>query len=194
MTLSILICTVEYRKPFFNRLMSVLTPMKESFQDVEIIHKSDFAQMSIGEKRNYLVDQAKGEYSVFIDDDDLVDAQYLKIIVPLLREGKVDGVGFKGILYHNNRLDREFIHKHGSEYINPTDKSPYLRPLNHLNPVRTSIMKQIPFQHISHAEDTDYATRLADSGLIKNTAFIDRCMYFYYHRSQKTELPKKARR
>lgn len=194
MTLSILICTVEYRKPFFNRLMALLKPMIEGFDDVEIVYKSDFALMSIGEKRNYLVNDAKGEYSVFIDDDDLVDSQYLKYVMPILREGKVDGVGFKGLIYHNNRLDREFIHKHGQEFVNPDDKTPYLRPLNHLNPVRTSIMKQISFLNISHGEDTNYATRLAESGLIKETAFIDRCLYFYYHRSQKTELPRKARR
>lgn len=191
-TLSVLICTVQQRKMFFMRLSKLLNTIVTPHPDVEILHENDLGLMSIGEKRNKLANRAQGTYSVFIDDDDLVDTNYFNYIMPILREGKVDGVGFKGLIYTNNTSPKTFIHKFGYEF--GEKDGVYLRPLNHLNPVRTEIMRQIPFPHINHAEDTDYATRLTKSELVSSTDFIDNYLYYYYFRPQKPELPHRLKR
>jgi len=44
---------------------------------IKIVHAEQSEGKSIGEKRNYLVDMAKGSYIVHIDDDDLYQPSYL---------------------------------------------------------------------------------------------------------------------
>ncbi len=97
MKLSILICHIEERAEKLERLMAVLRP--QLTPDVEVLIETDDRQMSIGAKRNLLLEKAKGGYVCFIDDDDLVPDYYVKKILEAM-ETKV--------AYNPPEIDRVF--------------------------------------------------------------------------------------
>lgn len=181
MILSILIPTMEKRKIYFERITNVLKTQinNNSYQDkVQIISLKDEGQMLIGTKRNQLIKMCHTEYCVFIDDDDLVDFNYLQEIVTILEEQKPDAIGFKGWLQNmKTGVKQMFIHRCGERYERRGNI--HFRPPNHLNPMRTEFYRQIQFPELSHAEDYGQCLKLAESGLIKTCAFIDKIMYHY---------------
>ena len=91
-TLSILIPTVVGREHLLERLRSVLNP--QLTEDVEVIEQKDNKEISIGKKRQELLEKATGEYVVFIDDDDMISEDYVKSIIKAL-ESEPDCVGFE---------------------------------------------------------------------------------------------------
>ena len=73
MKLSILILTIPNRKRMFDKLISELNNQFTDekfipFEDYEILIQSD-TDKTIGEKRNELLQRARGEYIAFIDED-----------------------------------------------------------------------------------------------------------------------------
>ena len=88
-----------------------------------------------------------------------------------------------------NYIPVEFIHKAGLAYsekpVRYDGAMRYTRPLNHLNPVMTSIAKEIGYKPISMGEDRDYSIRLAESGLVKDDCLVNDYLYFYQYRSKK---------
>ena len=110
---SILICTLENRKHFLERLLNILLPQIGEYTvdgdvytgSVEIRILSDNKEMSVGEKRNKLIHMAKGEYFSFIDDDDLVSEEYVDQVLRKLRKNP-DVVTFWGYRFHNGKKDR----------------------------------------------------------------------------------------
>ena len=84
--LSILICSVENneRQESLNKLVHELNhQVCSNYAEniVEILVEKDNGTMSVGEKRNVLIDKANGEYICFIDDDDYVAENYLNLIL-----------------------------------------------------------------------------------------------------------------
>lgn len=152
MKLSILICTLPERQDLFNRLFDILQPQLTN--EVEVVINSD-EEMSIGAKRNWLLENATGTYSAFIDDDDTVSTDYIQKILRAI-ETNPDVVGINGIMTYKGTNPRLFVH---SLNDNAT-KNIYYRTPNHLNPVKTEIAKQVMFPDISWGEDKDYAHRL----------------------------------
>jgi hypothetical protein len=57
--------------------------------------------------------------------------------------------------------------------------------LNHLNPIKTDIAKQIGFPDISDGEDSNFWERLAKSNLIKTHTYIEEIMYHYFYEDKK---------
>lgn len=138
--------------------------------------------MKIGQKRNFLVDNCQTEYAVFIDDDDVVSSDYCELIMEGLNK-KVDVISFKGIVTGmHNRRQQPFIHRLGYEY--KTVGNVYLRPPNHLNPMRTAVFRQFPFKETNWGEDSDFCMRVQKSGVLKTEHFIDKDIYFYQYRPE----------
>ena len=84
--LSILICSVENneRQESLNKLVHELNhQVCSNYAEniVEILVEKDNGTMSVGKKRNVLIDKANGEYICFIDDDDYVAENYLNLIL-----------------------------------------------------------------------------------------------------------------
>ena len=82
MRLSILLCTIPEREEDFEALWQHLMNQWNSLplaiaKRVEIIAVSDERRMTIGAKRNLLLDYSCGKYVCFIDDDDWVSEMYL---------------------------------------------------------------------------------------------------------------------
>lgn len=183
---TIAILTVPGREKFLERLMGVLEPQVED-QPIEIITLKDNREKSIGEKRQMALEMCVTEYISFIDDDDLVSARYCELIMEELKH-RPYGVGFRGIITGRNNVAYEFVHKAHLPYSQKPENYGgtlvYTRPLNHLNPVMTSIAQEIGFKSISMGEDMDYSMRLDKSGLIKDNVFIDQFLYFYQYRGK----------
>jgi glycosyltransferase involved in cell wall biosynthesis len=67
----------------------------------------DNRQKKISDKRNELLDRAKGDYVVFIDDDDLVPSYYIYELLKAI-EAKPDCVGFDGYMTTNGKDRHNF--------------------------------------------------------------------------------------
>jgi hypothetical protein len=75
-----------------------------------------------------------------------VSNKYVQLILKELAD-EPDGVGFRGIISSERSWPVEFVHKAGLTYsdkpIQYQKSFIYTRPLNHLNPVRLDIARQI---------------------------------------------------
>jgi glycosyltransferase involved in cell wall biosynthesis len=150
--------------------------------EVEII-SWNAVQPSIGGKRNALLTWARGKYVAMIDDDDRVSDNYIDLLMEGIKKD-VDCCSLKGIITFDGERPKEFWHYLGCETYHETPEA-YHRFPNHLNCIRASIAKQFKFPEISHGEDTDWATQLKRSGLLKTEHRIDEVIYFYNYKSKK---------
>lgn len=188
MKLSILIPTIEERKLQLDRLVDKLLLSAKEYQplvDFEILTESDNREMSVGEKRNILLDRAKGLYTVFIDDDDDVHGHYVSIMLDTIKANDVDCIGFLGRRFRNGIFEREFKHELGlGMYYD--DGHTYYRSVNHLNPIRSSISKAYKFKHINSGEDQEWATRILTDCKLHSCYLINEVMYYYMFDTEKT--------
>lgn len=186
--LSILICTIPSRLNFFLRVYSILEKQITSTDLIEVL-AMDNEIMTIGEKRNSLLQAAKGEYLCFIDDDDRVSDNYIELLIEGINKG-VDCCSLKGIITEDGQNPLIFEHsiKYGI-YRTVTDSQlgevRYERYPNHLNCIKSSIAKQFKFPEKNHGEDTDWATLIHQSGLIKTEHYIPEVIYHYEYRNKK---------
>jgi glycosyltransferase involved in cell wall biosynthesis len=182
--LSILICSLESRKDYLERLLSCLEKIKTD--DIEVIINVDKCEKSVGQKRNELIARANGEYIAFIDDDDLVPEYYVEEILKAIKESP-DCVGFK-LAYSEDGVEKgTAIHSIGvTEWATTTGdngETIYMRTINHLNPVKREIASETVFEDISHGEDHAWSKLLAVK--LKSSVFIDKIMYNYLYRRNK---------
>lgn len=188
MKFSILICTLESRQDYLKRLLSILEPQVNQFPgDVEIVIEKDSGKMSIGKKRNMLLDKSQGEYIAFVDDDDIVSSDYVSKILEAI-QSKPDTVGmhllhfndgnFAGLTYHSLRYQSWFENQDKS-----TGLMRYYRNPNHLNPVRREHALSTKFPDISMGEDKDYSGKLLKK--LKTEQYITEPIYYYFFRSNK---------
>jgi glycosyltransferase involved in cell wall biosynthesis len=175
MKLSILVCTLPQRKEKFNRLYDILD--KQKTVDVEILwHPKE--KLSIGNKRNQLINDSRGEYVCFVDDDDLVSKDYVSKILSALEENP-DCVGIQGIMLANGNCPRRFFHTIESNGWY-TSCCEYYRTPNHLNPIKRSIVKAVMFNEFSNfGEDKEFSENIRP--LLKNEWVIDDPIYYYLY-------------
>lgn len=176
--LTILIPTLNSRNAQFNELVTELARQWQG-KPVSVLAVQNDGEQTIGEIRNRLLDCADGDFACFIDDDDKIAPDYIDRILAAL-ESDPDCVGFWvprfldgvaiGMAKHSLEFDRFEDWQHGVW-------TEYCRTPNHLNPVRTSIAKQVGFVPIPIGEDVDYAARLKP--LLMNQVFINAPLYRY---------------
>lgn len=182
--LSILIPTLVKRREFCKSLQWELA--KQKTDEVEVLAYEDSGEKTIGEKRNQLLEWAKGEYVAFIDDDDTVSKDYIELVLKGIKEGK-DCISLRGVITFDGENPEIFEHsiKYDEYRTNDTGVPKYERFPNHLNAIKASIAKQFKFPEINHGEDTDWATQIKKSGLIKTEHYIDKVIYHYQFVSRK---------
>ena len=179
-TWSILICTLKSRQEQFTQLYRTLLEQIEQcnlHHEVEILFFLDDRNCSVGNKRNRLLQEAHGKYICFVDDDDEVHPQYVKMIHEKLKENP-DCVNLVGVISQPQQKDKVFIHsiKYDSFF---EKKGIYYRPPNHLNPIRRDIAIQFKFPEKNFSEDSDWAMSICASGLLKKEAKINQAYYHY---------------
>lgn len=177
--LSILIPTLKDRALKYNRLVSELHSQiyKLNLHDaVEILTDDRNRSITTGEKRNDLIANAKGLYTVFIDDDDIISNDYLEQIFKAI-ETSPDVITFKGFMTTNGTDRYNFELKLNLKYTT-INKTHYRFP-NHLCPMKRSLIKDVKFEHITLQEDIRWATKIRDLGLLKNEYHINNELYHY---------------
>lgn len=185
--LSILIPTINGRENLYNRLQTELIRQIAKYNllgKIQILNSKDKkGEHSIGWKRNLLLQHCEGEYSMFIDDDDMICEDSLPLIINLLNN-KPDVITLDGTLTTDGKNPKKFIHS--LAYNEWFEKGGvYYRPPNHLNPMKTSIAKQFKFPDISMGEDRDWSMQICKSGLLKSEFSIGKTYYFYDYKTNK---------
>lgn len=171
--LSVLICSLHNRKASLDKLLERLIPQMNAF--TEVIIAADNGEISIGAKRNKLLDSANGEYICYIDDDDLVSENYISRILKAL-EAKPDCVGIEGMITVGGKNPKKFLHSIRYQVWEEKD-GVYLRYPNHLNPIKKLLALQARFTQKNHGEDADYSDRVKP--LLKTEVYLDEPIYFY---------------
>lgn len=201
--LSILICSlhsrVEKRKDLLQLLRNSIgehtaeTTNENSYEiqrytgaEVEIIVCTDNKAMTVGAKRNLLISLANGDYTVFIDDDDMVSVNYVSAIIEAWKYNS-DVIVFRAVRYDGGVFDREVIY--GKEYRRDSQtRKYYFRLPNHLMPVKRSISSQVKFPEISFGEDSAWAKDLLRS--LNTQTTIPHILYEYWFDKKTTETQK----
>lgn len=173
MKLSILICTIPEREKEFDSLINFFNSQSGDFE--VIFNFLPKGAISIGEKRNALLKEAKGDYVVFFDDDDEPYENYISEILAAL-EKSPDCVGFKIRMTTNGVNEQTCIHSLSNpEWV--YKNGVYLRNVTHFNPVKRDIALSVGFPDISFGEDKWYSDRVTK--LCKKEFFIDKYLFHY---------------
>ena len=186
--LSILICTLEDRKQYLENLMKNLSAQIEGIEDkVEILVEEDDGTLSIGAKRNKLLDRAAGKYIAFVDDDDALASDYVSKILEAVKSNP-DVVGMHLLHFNDGALAGFTYHslKYDSWSENrdtATGFMRYYRNPNHLNPVKRQHALKTKFPEISMGEDKEYSKNLLK--LLKSEEYITEPIYYYLFRTSK---------
>jgi hypothetical protein len=185
--LSILICGVVSRRPQARELINSLEWGSAALLppgQVEILYACDAGQEKVGAKRNRLLAAAKGIHSCFVDDDDMVTADYAKRMVDACSLGK-DCVGISGFVTYQegNKYLRRF--RNSPEFKGRTDNGEIITDrASHLCAIRTEIARQVKFPEINVGEDRQWMDRIFP--LLKTWTVIQTPIYLYQFDFTKT--------
>lgn len=143
--------------------------------------------LSIGKKRQRLVDQATGKYLLFLDDDEEIAPNYVETILRLCQQD-VDVVTFRSIAKLDNYwaiIDMRLGH-HEDEQASP-DFIVHRRPW-HINAIRSEIAKRYTFQDTNYSEDSDWMNNVIYD--LKTEAHTDAVLHQYNHSKVHSEADK----
>lgn len=180
--LSILIPSVSSRRDTFApKMIDQIFGMHDALlprdrDRVEVLMLTDTKSMTIGAKRNRMIDIAQGEYVAFVDDDDRLDPEYMSQILAGIDEHHPDVVTFQAMvsipgqrtlpcIYSTRyRADRNLANR-------------YERLPNHLCAVRSELARETGYPALQKGEDADYAMRLRP--LLATEHYIPQVLYYY---------------
>lgn len=153
--------------------------VSQSDERVQLLY--DLSNDVIGVKRQRLLDNSKGEYIVFVDDDDDISDNYVKAILDAVKS-KPDCIGIKGIMTTDGLLEKEW--EISKDYQHWNEKNGvYYRHTNHISPVKREIALSVGFPAKNHGEDYDYSMGL--KGKLKTEVCIEGKIYHYKYVSRK---------
>ena len=183
MILSVMICSLTRRAAKLKQLVEAFNRQLYLYkltEDVQILTCVDQGVkeggISIGTKRNRLMESSKGDYVCFVDDDDTVSTNYTIRLVEACRQGP-DCVGICGkILWLGTMMpfEHSIVHK---KFINKPGI--FLRPPNHINPVKREIAVKFPFPKKSFGEDVNYSLAMVKAEALKTEVVVPEPIYFY---------------
>lgn len=187
--LSILIPTIPERHQRFTKLYNELMRQKTEFDtthdtigELEIVVNSDKrfldGGLSIGKKRQALVQAAEGKYLCFVDDDEQVPPNYIESLMRLCYKGQ-DVCTFQALAKMGSfwalvdmRLDYKV-----NDQINPNYTA--RRPPWHCCPVKSVFAKMFEFPDLNNAEDFVWMEKVLTC--CTSEAHTDSILYQYNH-------------
>lgn len=176
--LSFLIPTIDGRERQYDNLVASIYKQDSK---ATIVYCKDNKGISIGAKRQILLDNCKTEYFVMVDDDDAIAPDYISKVraallskpdcIGYLEQVIIDGV--KKVACHSNRFSDWGVGK-GYDFY---------RTIFYKDVIKTEIAKKIGFADMRYGEDYEFSKRLKKSGLLKTEVFINEVMYYYSFKS-----------
>ena len=149
---------------------------------VQILTLCDSKEISVGEKRNILLNKSNGKYVCFIDDDDIIADNYVIKLINAI-QSNADVITFCGDYVENTiRTAFSISMVHRGNYNHPDI---FYRLPNHLCPVKRQIALSCQFTDKNFGEDSDYAEKINQH--IKNEFHIQDKLYFYMYDSNTSQ-------
>jgi glycosyltransferase involved in cell wall biosynthesis len=177
--LSILIPSTFDRSEMTEILVEHLEIQSE-FKPVEIITDIDNKEISIGAKRQRMLEKAKGEYVVMIDSDDWIPTDYVDEILKAIESNpdcvghQIECIGTPGKTESvSNRYLKWAEKQRGFDYL----RTPYPKV-----PIKREICLKIGYKDLRYGEDHDFSKRLKFSRLIKTETYISKVLYYYRYK------------
>jgi glycosyltransferase involved in cell wall biosynthesis len=178
--LTICIPTVIGREDSFNLLYEHLNNQIKEYKlrgKVEILSLCDNKEMTIGVKRQKMYEQARGEWAVQIDDDDMVPFYYLQKVMEALKE-KPDCIGYQEYCTWNGTKDTLVNHSlQYEQWADNFDGYGHVRTPFFKDPIRTVLCVQAGVPDMRFGEDHEFAKRIYP--LLKKEVYIKEVMYQY---------------
>lgn len=173
--LSILIPSVPERMTHLKQMLDTLYEQAKD-KPVEILVLLENKKRTTGEKRNILIEQAQGEYVVFVDDDDRVEPNYIDTLcTTIASNATADCIVFDVSVNFNNLFTK--VTKFGKELEHTEDENFYYRKPNHIMCYAKRIAVQHKFLNVSYGEDDEWGARVSQD--IVNQVKIPATLYHY---------------
>ena len=136
----------------------------------------DNREVSIGTKRQNMLQAAEGKYTSFVDDDDKVTVHYFEDAAACIA-GNFDCMRLRG------QISRwTFTHSLANKLTDPmANETTFLRPPNHLNVMKADIAKNIKFRDATNGEDLDWTIKLARTGFLRSEYQSDESRIHYIY-------------
>lgn len=171
------------RSEMFKKLHDKISKQieKAKTKEVEIL-SDDSLDITTGKKRNLLLAQSKGDFVVFVDDDDDVYDYYVEEILNTINKNpEIDCIGTNGIISFNGQNPKRwFISKSYKHWHESGDT--YYRTPNHISPIRREIAIGIGFPNQYHGEDFEYSISILPH--LHKEAIIAKPLYHYQARGE----------
>lgn len=184
---SILVATLGQRRGKFKRLVDVLAPQLEQHNGaVELVAYWNVGEVPLSVIRQSLVDDARGTYISFIDDDDLVPYYFTDEVLAAIETFQThnhmtypDYVGWQMQAYVDGEPLKPTFHSLRYDHWWDDDAGFY-RDISHLNPIRKEKVSEAgaDFQRTAPPEDVAWSDQLR--GHLQTEAYVDRVMYHYH--------------
>lgn len=195
--LSILIPSIEERNLSFMKLLATLVKQINQNglgKEVEVLHivdkgKEEEEYMSIGKKRNDLLRMACGEYIQWLDDDDGIHDQMIKLEVDAMNKNPgVDCITYDGWITIDGGEKQEY--NFGIQYTeNKCEDGIFQRMPGHIIPIRRDIAIKYKFKEFSSerdkGSDVHWSLDMVRDNAIKTSVHIPERLYHYKLRSKK---------
>lgn len=176
--LSLLIPTVTARAALLEELLTELRRQIRNDPRVEIRTLLDDGTLSVGAKRNKLVEEARGVYIAFVDDDDMIDPSYVDSLLAGATTG-ADCVTFDGEITTDGQNPKLF--RFSLDLDDRTVAWGYERRPNHLCAIRRDIAQKVSFPEKNFGEDAAWSAKLRP--LLASQHRIDKILYHYRYSS-----------
>lgn len=191
-TWSICIATLASRKLKLARLLDVLLPQAEAFlPQVEILglHNNGERPGGPAPVKQDLLMAATGDYFSIVDDDDMVEPDYVPVILEAMGSG-ADYIAFDHVYYCDGvrqpKMVRSGLDMPGWGSPQLDQDLPYLpRDVTQVNPMRLELARRGDFTARSSGFE-DWAWVEMVRPLLKTQTRIDRALYHYFYSSADT--------
>lgn len=196
--LSILIPSIPEREDKLSRLLSYLFAQCDDLNKCHPIlgnavimwdDSKRFLQggLSIGKKRQSLLDRAEGKYLCFLDDDEDIAPNYVETLVRLCQHN-ADVITFRNLTTtdHYWTVVDMSLNYHVNDQASPnfiTRRRPW-----HICPVKSEFAKLYHFEDINYGEDFDWMSKVLTH--CTTEAHTDAVLHMYRHSSIKSESDK----
>jgi len=186
---TVMILSIPSRLDKLTDLYSRLEKQVGDRTDVEILCLVDNKSMTIGEKRNVVLEAARGKFVACLDDDDTISDDYIEKICDNLSD-EVDVLCFEQhCMINGEEVMVSFDMRHeGNDPLTrgPDGKLVTMRRLPwHMCVWKSEIAKQTPFRTLSYGEDWDWCSRMIP--LVRKQVKLQDTLHYYQYTDEQSE-------